>query len=343
MKRSLLDSFFAVADVCGLNWLARKITGHKIRVLMYHGVVESQAPISRWTVIDAPTFRWQMTYLARHFEIVKASSIWSNVNSKQLSNRPQAVITFDDGLLNTLTQAQPILASLHLPAICFVAPGLAIERRQIWADDLFEYVINSDATSLDWEQFGLGKVTLAQETDERTAQAESILEKMKSWPHARRTGLVNRLMASDPTQKQTSSAYQLMSIDQIRDMANSGTFEIGLHSDFHPIMSSMSDEDQRREIAGAVEKLGLHNISFVPIFAYPNGRAQDFNDATVAVLTQLGFVAGLTTIDRLAEPSGDPFRVKRIGIGGPMTHWEYKARLSGLFYFVHALFGGVRD
>ena len=190
VKRLLSNFLFAIADAIGLNWLARKMTRRQFRILMYHGVEEHGREANRWTVIDAPSFAWQMTYLAKHYETVRVSSLWPDTPAGLESVRQRAVVTFDDGLLNTLATAQPILAALNLPAVCFVLPGLGVAGRQIWADDCFAYIMNSNEELLDLEQYHLGTITLSKDREKRTASAEAVIEQMKTWPQTKRDDFV---------------------------------------------------------------------------------------------------------------------------------------------------------
>jgi peptidoglycan/xylan/chitin deacetylase (PgdA/CDA1 family) len=251
------------------------------------------------------------------------------------------VVAFDDGLLNTLATAQPILAARNLPAVCFVLPGLSVAQRQIWADECFAYIMNSSAEVLDLELYHLGTITLSKDRQDRTASAEAVIEQMKAWPQTKRDEFVANVTRAGTGAGQSNSTYGLMTLEQIRMMADAGVFDIGVHSNSHPIMAGLTKEEQYREIADAMDLLRKNQISFVPVFAYPNGRLCDFNESTIEVLKQLGFVAGLTTVDGLADPEGEPFRVKRIGIGSPISRGEFKARLSGLFYLLHALLAGT--
>jgi peptidoglycan/xylan/chitin deacetylase (PgdA/CDA1 family) len=339
MNSVIRTAVFAVADILGINSLFRQLTAHKVRVLMYHGITDRPQAGFRWTVLDRGTFRRQMDYLAKYFRVVKASELWCNESPDKSAPGLRAIITFDDGLTNTLSVAQPILAELSLPGVCFVVPGLAGHNRQIWADDLFEFLMGTASTKLDWESYGLGTIELSGTHRERGALAEKIIGEMKGWPQERRLALMNHVAELMPLENPSREDYRLMSLEEVAQMAAAGTFEIGLHSNTHPIMATLSSQDQYHEVRTAVSTLRERNIPFVPVFAYPNGRLEDFNDGTIAVLKQLEFKTGLTTVDGLWSTGGDRYQVERIAVGADITMWEFRARLSGLFYFLRSLLG----
>jgi peptidoglycan/xylan/chitin deacetylase (PgdA/CDA1 family) len=331
---------FIIGDLIGLNWLFRKINAGKVRVLMYHGVTSQTPPAFCWTVLAKDKFTWQMEHLKRLYDVRPASEVLTGDRPLTGSDRGVTVITFDDGLENNFTEAWPILSELGLTAICFVLPGLSQRGEQIWADDLFEFFLDQPAGDLDLSGHGLGVVRLAPEKEHRAGVIAGLLEKLKAWPAKKRAELIEHLMPErNHSREKGSGLFRLMSVDQMSQMAASREFEIGIHTDTHPIMSALTPEEQEREITDAIGNLKLGEIRFVPVFAYPNGRPQDFNEATVAALKKLRLRAAVTTVDALWDSAEDRYLVPRIGIGSDATSWEFKARMSGFYYYLAALGG----
>jgi len=324
-----------LGELLGLNLLFRCLNADKIRVLMYHGVTTQGLGAPCWTVLDRGTFEWQMHYASRRYNVAPVSTVFAGDLSPSGSLRHMVVITLDDGLENTYSEVWPILRRLGLSAICFCVPGLSERRAQIWADDVLEFCLTAPSQLLDLGDLVPGGVTLAGTAAERVMLAGELIGRMKTWPDVKRRELTNRLLADpDTPHRRLSGIFQLMTIEQIAELADSAEFDIGLHSDKHPIMSQLSTTEQELEVKSAMDRLNRHDIRFQPVFAYPNGREQDFNDDSVAVLKKLGFKAAVTTLDGLWDRNADRFRIRRIAIGAGITKWEFKARLSGFFYFL---------
>jgi peptidoglycan/xylan/chitin deacetylase (PgdA/CDA1 family) len=88
------------------------MTGERSAILTYHSLDESGSQIS----MSPDLFRRQMEFLA--------SSSISVVPLEEVLERSGSVaITFDDGFLNFLDYAAPVLESLHLPATVFLVSG----------------------------------------------------------------------------------------------------------------------------------------------------------------------------------------------------------------------------
>ena len=166
-----------------------------------------------------------------------------------------------------------------------------------------------------------------------------LLSRLKRMPHRQRTKVTKRItdITGDHGGQSAQSLFQLMTIDEIRRLHSEYDMEIGLHTNTHPILSRMSPEEQAEEIEGCIHALRENDIPFVWIFAYPNGNPEDFDAETQAILRRSGITRALTTIDGLHDENDDPLTMKRVAIGSTCGRYEFKARLSGLFYALQRL------
>lgn len=326
-------AFVLVAgDLLGLNALFRRLNAQRVRVLNYHGVVRDDLPASLWTQLAEAKFRRQMAYLRKRYRVLPASRVdW------RAEGPPHRVaITFDDGLANNLHIAAPILEEAGLSAICFVAPGLIAQEpgETIWPDRLYEVFLNPQVREVDLAPWGLETVTLPASPEGRVALLDATLQRIKQLPDARRRDLVDCVTRDCPPRvSPAQSPLRLLTRDELARLARSAAFEIGLHSHTHPIMSKLSPQEQEREVAAGVEALDGLGVPRTAIFAYPNGRPDDFNDDTIGALRRHGMDVAMTTVSGHYDPKrGDPMRVERIMIGNDVTWWEFKAILSGYHY-----------
>ncbi len=335
---ALKNLTFMIGDLLGVNLLFRMANRQKIRMLMYHGVTSANPVGQCWTVLDKNRFSWQMAHLKRYYRTVSATEAVLDAKTSVEPARDFAVITFDDGLENTYTDAWPVLREMDLTAICFVLPGLSQRDDQIWADDVYEFLTSTPAGEIDLSDYELDNLKLDAEPIQRAGVIGEVIENMKSWPADRRNELVTHLLPDDKAKKGCrSGVFKLMSTDQISQLAASREFEIGIHTDSHPILSSLTAEEQEQEVFAAIDGLEAHDIGYVPIFAYPNGRPQDFNEDSLTALKKLRLRAALTTVDGFWERGKDPFQIPRIPIGADTSRWEFKARMSGFYYFLKRL------
>jgi len=336
----LREMIYLLADLLGVNCLFRRLTSGRVRVLMYHGVATGRLPTYYWTLLDRTTFLRQMQFIKRKFEVARLSSL---VSDGRRGRTPVAAVTFDDGLKNTYTQAWPILKQLGLVATCFVIPGLSESGKRIWADELYTRIMAHPDTEIDLTATGYGVIP-AGDRPERAGAVETLIDQLKSDSHQRRTAVLEAVAAACGSDESSASdELELMTREQIVELGRSDEFEIAGHSDGHPILSTLTPEEQAREIESCLNRLQSWGVDAPPLFAYPNGRPADFDEHTVSALKRHGVKAAVTTIDGLWDLQDDPFRIPRVAIGADISMAEFKCRLSGFFYFLrcvrHTAFG----
>lgn len=117
-KTSLRHATAAVGRMT--SWISRP-DDDAPRVLCYHGVCDD--PPDEWSVTPAQ--------LREHMRLVRRDRVPVTLERLvawlrgEASIVPRAVaVTFDDGFLDLLTHAAPVLADAGVPATAFIAPGL---------------------------------------------------------------------------------------------------------------------------------------------------------------------------------------------------------------------------
>ncbi len=90
------------------------------RILMYHRVAPGLA--GDQLTVSPENFDRQMAYLARRCRVRSLSQVADDLKHNR-ARQGDVAITFDDGYLDNLTHALPILKKYNLPATIFVTTG----------------------------------------------------------------------------------------------------------------------------------------------------------------------------------------------------------------------------
>lgn len=115
--------------------------------------------------------------------------------------------------------------------------------------------------------------------------------------------------------------------EQILEMYNNG-MEIGGHSMTHHYnLGQMRNSTQDAEIIPAHKLMTDHLPNWTPVFAYPSGS---YNQYTLEVLQQLGYVAAVTTKQGTYQAGNQPLELRRIRIRG---EWNMQQFLYWFDYF----------
>jgi peptidoglycan/xylan/chitin deacetylase (PgdA/CDA1 family) len=119
----------------------------KIKVLMYHRVLaEKPEKKSRWHYVTVSEFRKQMNMIERlGYTPITFSDYQLFVEGKLTLPSKPIIITFDDGYLDTLVNAIPILLELNMRAVIFVMGNRKLKSAR-WdeLDDLGSCPLMSD-------------------------------------------------------------------------------------------------------------------------------------------------------------------------------------------------------
>jgi peptidoglycan/xylan/chitin deacetylase (PgdA/CDA1 family) len=244
----------------------------------------------------------------------------------------RVAMSFDDGYADNITRALPHLVRHGAKATFFLTAGWMEDREPAWWDVLAHALTHTRRDHLVWDRNGgTVEIALASAADRRRALA-TLLGELRH-PPARRNVLLNalrtRLAVSDP------APCDLATWGEAGRLAVAG-MEVGAHTMNHPWLTQLSTEEQRKEIAGSVERIA-QRLGVAPTgLAYPGG---DHDGATLAVVRELGLAYAVTTRSGANGPGTPRLELKRRGLsdgaclgpGGRFSRHLAMAELGGAF------------
>lgn len=108
--------------VAGLGFACLRRPPDSIPVLMYHHL--AQAPGADIWTVSTGEFRRQIAELkAAGYQTILPGDLARAYRWKFWLPRKPVIITFDDGLLSTLTEAEPVLHAAGFQAVCYLITG----------------------------------------------------------------------------------------------------------------------------------------------------------------------------------------------------------------------------
>ena len=108
---------------------------------------------------------------------------------------------------------------------------------------------------------------------------------------------------------QWDSEVKMMNVEQMVEMSHDPLCTIGAHTCTHPRLTTLSVENQRREIKECKEDLGQLLGRETKHLAYPHG---DYNQTTVEIATELGFKTAVTTSGRFVRDDSRLMELDRL-------------------------------
>ena len=305
LKRAVKGAFSSRWGWRSVGALVRK---PGVIVLMYHRILGADRSFDGMAV---EKFSAQMRWLREHCDPIAADALRERA-ARPTRVRPAVLVTFDDGYRDYHDLAYPVLESLGIPAVVFLATSFMDEGGMLWTDQVQSAALNThkERVTLPWSNEpplalgdAAGRATLS-------ARARAHL---KTLPDGERrtalTALLRELGDPPPTER------QMLSWDEVRRASKLTTW--GGHSHTHPIMSRLDADAADREIRTCKERILAETGRAPTTFAYPNGRPADYTPETQAILRRHGFDVAFSTSEGIAGPDSDWMAVKRLPTEAP--------------------------
>ena len=284
-------------------------------VLMYHRVTD--------LVPDTYNLAVSPVHFAEHMDVVRRTCVPMHltemikaIGAGRLPNRAVAV-TFDDGYYDNFEEAYPILRAAGVPATVFVVSAHVDSGREFWWDEL-ERVLLVPAQVPARLQFSLNGRDYAWPTgmlDERAVAHRTLHGLISQQDTQQRTELLDKLAAWSRVPPEGRSTYRAMRSDEMIELVSEGLVDIGGHTVNHPALSRLDPTDQRVEIVEGCRRLEQILGRRIEVFAYPYGRAVDWNSASAKIVREAGLQGAVTTIPGYVEAGADPYRLQRWAVG----------------------------
>ena len=298
-----------------------------VGIAMYHAVARDPLPVSDWCFLGADTFQAQIRTLADRCDVIPLSSVARRLAGGEIA-RPTVAITFDDGFQNNYDVAFPVLREAGVPATVFLTTGLLDTDDTLWFCRINHAVATTRAAVLEWNGGTFDLKTRSARADASNVMQQALKEFSPPRFAAEVDGLL-RLLGADPRARiAAESPYRMLDRESIREMLSSGLVEFGAHTKSHPILSRIGDEDQRGEIVDSLDAVRALTGRPCTMFAYPNGRVQDYTAVSVGILAANGVDTAVTAVEGVNDRLTDALQLKRHGIGGDERWGDFERLLK---------------
>ena len=296
-------------------------------ILLYHRVArEAHDP---WRQCVAPEhFAEQMLVLAERAQVVPLASLPDAIGRRR-SARPLVALTFDDGYLDNLQTAKPILDRHGLPATVFLVSGYLGRSRLFWWDELARLVFGPSllpaTLALD---IGGRRFHWQRTKGSRQRLHDELWRFLQPLPDACQQAVLEQVAASARVPRPAADGARPLTPDEALEMAEGGLIEVGAHTESHPPLDQLEPEAQAREIEGskaALEKLFGRRVDS---FSFPYGAR---GRAAARLVRRAGFVRACNSRALRLTKSTNPLALPRI-VAGDWDGATFERRLvEGVF------------
>jgi peptidoglycan/xylan/chitin deacetylase (PgdA/CDA1 family) len=293
-----------------------RFTRGRAAVFMLHRFREQDSDVDGH---DPAELRRTLDYLRRRkYDVTGLNNLFQRLRGEGPPLNRTVAFTIDDGYRDHATVASHLFAEFDYPVTTFVVTGFLDGEIWFWWDQI-EFVFSVSARQAVAVEFGELQLAypLANEAQRSGATAD-FTDRCKQIPDDDRRAAIVALAAAAEVDLPSNppARYQPMTWDQLHACEARG-MSFGPHTVTHPILSRTSDEQSHKEIAQSWHRLRAEAADPVPVFAYPNGKWDDFGQREMSTLEELGFLGSLAAESGYADAArvqGEPpaaFRVPR--------------------------------
>lgn len=245
-------------------------------------------------------------------------------------------ITFDDGYVDNLLEAGPILRAADVPATVFVAAGGIDSTREFFWDELdriflqpgclpetlrleagqsvYETDLGAAASYSpeEWERFRYWNVTMEENPSARHRVYREVCGLIHRMTSGQREFALGQIRKWSGLGSAGRSTLRMMTAEQLRELVKGGLIEVGGHTVSHPLLSAESVADQNREISAG--KMAIETIlgDRIKSFSYPFGGRRDYTADTVLAVKAAGFEYACSNFRGLVTAETDLFQLPRM-------------------------------
>lgn len=304
MGKATLRHLLATAcRAVGLLGARERAARSKLNILCYHRILppeEKAAYFCPDLVVTPEAFRAQCRALATYARVLPLAEALLALREGP-SEKPLVALTFDDGYVDNLKYAAPILAETGLQATFFVVADLMGTSVPPWYDLVARCVQDLRAAGEGCRVDG-SAVPHAQ-----GASAMEVVEGAKDFPPEQRKALVDVLVERLGATPSFAAEDLVMDASQVQELAALG-HEIGSHSVSHEILPLLDDHTLLREVRDSKHRLEEVLGAPVASFCYPNG---DYDARTLEQVAASGYDQAVTTLDGDNPCGAAPFTLRR--------------------------------
>lgn len=252
-------------------------------------------------------FDAQMRFLRRRRNVISYSKLIETLEREEDLAAGTVVITFDDGYLDTLRVAAPILARYGLPAIVFVSTAYTERGEPQWGDQLFSLFVNHTRHVLEVSSLGIHAEL------QHPAVKAAAYDALSLW-FIRATADERHEMLAD-LEKQLRPAFKpprlTMTWAEVRELVERfPNIKLGLHGAEHLDMSAHDPVVLQCELDRCIEDFQREVGWRAEHFAYPYNRV---TAKSREMVRQCGFRSAVACGPRvLISCASDRFALPRI-------------------------------
>lgn len=311
LKRRLLYNFHSFLHLSKIEkFISHIMETDGAIILEYHSVAsnENRRWIDPTNHIPINIFENHMRFLANKRNVIKMDELTISIRENKPLPMGTIVITLDDGYLDNLTNAAPILKKYNLPATLYLATGYIERGENQWIDQLYTCFNERTKDRLIISEISENQMVLDDSESLWTAYSQ-IAKYLLVSTYKRRTHVLTSI------KKQLAPNHKpprlTMNWDDVRALVNNNkNITLGSHTYNHIDISSTNDKEAISEIQIGTDDIQRETGQRPVHFSIPYSRTVEY---LPALLKEMGYRSSVSdNLDLLINSESNPYFLGRV-------------------------------
>ena len=251
-------------------------------IVLYHSIFEDKPTEFEQGLdnVEPKILYSQLVELKKYYKVVSLRDY-----IKLSDTRGYACVTFDDAYSNVIENGLKIFEELNIPVTIFVNTA-TLSGKVFWRDKV-RYIINQN---------------LVEEFEKRNNEIRINNKSFYTYTTSNRNNSIYVEKKIDNFIQENEISYEIVDycVSSEMELINHPLVEYGNHTHNHYVMSSLTEEQQYKEIKNAKEVLENFDLNKnIEVFSLPFGSENDYDHRTAKIVKELGYKKILLSRNRL--------------------------------------------
>jgi peptidoglycan/xylan/chitin deacetylase (PgdA/CDA1 family) len=296
---------------------------NKSIILAYHRILNPKTD-PQLLCTTPQNFEEQLKIISKFYNPISLAELRSAIIEKKIPNK-STVITFDDGYVDNLLFAKPLLEKYKIPATVFITTDYVNKNKEFWWDELERIVLPKNKQQ-NWD------ATQELFPNDHCKKYLSLHTKLKNLSFKELEKALEKIKENLVDTSKIRKNYRALTGEEIKDLSKSKYIEIGSHGTTHSKLSGQKIETQIKEIKESKEFLEKIIQKPVTSFSYPFGTREDISQELPELLEKNKYFLATANFPSLITKKTNLFLLPRYLVrnwDGKIFHSHLKRWFNG--------------
>ena len=277
-------------------------------------------------VVSKSIFEKQIKFIKENFYPISINKISDEIDYK----KKRIIITFDDGYLDNLINALPILKKYECPAIIYITTSFLDNNDHAWWLKIWELILNNEEITYKKSKFDTSNLEKKRKSYSFFCKKIILMKKKDQKIFFDNLIFANKIKAFE-------KKILFLSSDNLEYLSKEDLIEIGCHTHYHQNLNILNEEETTNEIKTSKDILEKILKKKIYHFSIPFGTKETYSNKTINIIASQGFKTNVTTNYDLFKKN-NILKIPRIGIGNNDIENRLNSKLIGLDSLINKLF-----